>query len=235
MENPISFDRSSARLAGALYLVIAVSGFFSILWVPSQLQVAGDGAATLSNIAARPSLFGLGILGDVVMMTSEVAVSVLLFRLFAPAGQTLALIAMVARLLMAATMAAMLLFRAATWRLATEAGALDIALRGDLADVAIFAHDAGVWIWQVFFALHLVILGVLVVRSGLFPRWLGLGLSIGGLGYAFDSLRAAAMPGSDVMMIAGGGLLVVATVAEIGFAVMLVIGQRRPRLSPRLA
>lgn len=234
MHNDDPAFRSTGRLAGALYLVIAASGFFSILYVPSQLHIAGNALATLDAIAARPGLFGMGVLGDVVMMTAEVAVSVLLFQLFRRAGETLALIAMVARLLMAATMAAMLLFQGAVMRLALGDAPLehlDMATRADLAQVFIFAHDAGVWVWQVFFALHLVILGLLVIRSGLFHRLLGLGLSIGGLGYAFDSVRAFAFPHSEALMIFGGVLLAVATVAEIGFAIRLLWGGRSQRLS----
>ncbi|MEJ2036665.1 MAG: hypothetical protein P8X69_11685 [Maritimibacter sp.] len=47
MKDPKS--RSYARFAGALYLSVAFIGPFSILYVPSQINVAGDAAATMAN------------------------------------------------------------------------------------------------------------------------------------------------------------------------------------------
>ena len=70
--------RAYARLTGATYLVIAFAGGFSILYVPGALNVAGDPAATFANIAERRGLFHAGLVGDEVMMTAEVFVSVML-------------------------------------------------------------------------------------------------------------------------------------------------------------
>jgi hypothetical protein len=52
--------RTTARTAGLLYLLLAVTGGFSMLYVPS-LIVSGDAAATASTISAHESLFRLGI------------------------------------------------------------------------------------------------------------------------------------------------------------------------------
>ena len=43
-------------------------------------------------------------------------------------------------------------------------------------------HDAGNWLWQLFFALHLVLLGTLMTRSGLYSRLLGAVLMAGCIG-----------------------------------------------------
>jgi hypothetical protein len=43
--------KETARIAGLLYLVNGLTGFFSIIYVPSRLIVSDDAAAT-----ARPSL-----------------------------------------------------------------------------------------------------------------------------------------------------------------------------------
>ena len=42
--------KQTARIAGVLYLVNGVTGFFSIIYVPSRLMVSGNAAATAQNI-----------------------------------------------------------------------------------------------------------------------------------------------------------------------------------------
>ncbi|MEO1551279.1 MAG: DUF4386 domain-containing protein [Pseudomonadota bacterium] len=230
---------SHARPTGALYLVIAVSGFFSILYVPSQLVVPGDPLATAQALAERRAFFAWGVLGDVVMMTAELLVSVMLFQMFRPWGETMALAAMVARLMMASVMAAMLLMHAAVLGLsdpvADALSSFSALQRAELAQLLREAHGAGVWVWQVFFALHLLLLARLVARAAVMPRGLGVALALGGAGYALDSLRAFALPDMPGLPQIGIALLAVATLAEIGFALLLVVkgpGLKGPSPAP---
>jgi hypothetical protein len=229
-------NRSFARAAGILYLVIAAAGFFSILWVPSRLTAPGDPAATLALVAERPGLFAAGVGGDVVTMLAEVVLSVMLFAMFRPHGAVLATAAMVARLMMAAVMAAMLLPQAAVLWLATEGAAgLDAAQRAGLAWTLAHMDAAGVWVWQLFFALHLWLLGALAWRSGAVPRLLAGGLALGGTGYLVDSVRAFAFPEAPLLPALGGVLLAVVTLAEIGFALWLIARGRVAAPAPTLA
>jgi hypothetical protein len=218
--------RPFARTAGVLYLVIAMAGFFSILWVPSRLTAPGDPAATLALVADRPGLF---VGGDVVMMLAEVVLSVMLFAMFRPFGAVLATAAMVARLMMAAVMAAMLLPQAAVLWLAlpdVPLGALDAAARAELAWMLSRMDAAGVWVWQPFFAVHLWLLGTLAWRARAVPRLLAAGMVVGGTGYLVDSVRAFAFPDAPLLPILGGALLAVVTLAEIGFALWLLMRGR---------
>jgi hypothetical protein len=228
--------RAFARMAGALYLVIAAAGFFAILYVPGQLTVPGDPVATAAQIAARPDLFVAGVGGDVVMMTAEVVLAVMLFAMFRPFGAVLATAALVARLMMAAVMAAMLLPQAALLELVSPdapLAALDPAQRAEIAWLLGRMDAAGVWVWQVFFALHLWLLGVLAWRSGAVPKPLAAGLALGGTGYLVDSVRAFAIPGSALLNGAGMALLAVVALAEIGFALWLLARGRIPARAPR--
>lgn len=223
-----------ARLTGALYLIIAVAGGFSIAFVPSQLVVAGDAAATFDNILGRRTLFHLGIAGDVVMMVAEVMVTAMLFYMFARVNRTLSLVAALARFAMVTVMAAMLLFHVAALELAVPDSLLTSFTppqRTDLAGLMLAVHDAGVWVWQIFFTVHLVVLGTLVVHSGSYPPLLGRALSVGGLGYLLDSIHAFAAPDATWLEHLRTGLLVVVTLAEVGFAFWLLIRGPRPTLA----
>src|SRR6266487_257736 len=51
-----------ARVAGLLYLLANLPAPFALVYLPSQLIVRGDAAATANNILASESLFRLGII-----------------------------------------------------------------------------------------------------------------------------------------------------------------------------
>jgi hypothetical protein len=225
-------SRAFARLTGALYLTIAVSGGFAIAYVPAALNVAGDPAAALGTIAVGRGLFLAGVAGDVVKMLAETAAATMLYFMFRTVNPALSAIAMTARLMMVAVMASMLFFSAAALGIAegTHLVTLPQAMRADWLALMLRLDEVGVWIWQVFFALHLLVLGYLVRQSGQYPGVLGWGMSLGATGYALDSLHGFAFPENGVLEIVTIGFLALVTLAEIGFALWLVIrGPRVPR------
>ncbi|KMW56658.1 hypothetical protein AIOL_001612 [Candidatus Rhodobacter oscarellae] len=229
-------SRGFARLTGAAYLTIAVAGGFSIAYVPSVLYVAGDPAASVQNILAHRGFFLAGIAGDVVMMLAEIAVTAMLFFMFRPVQPVLSLAAALARFAMVAVMAAMLFFHVGALALADPSYAMaGVAMpeRLAFAGVMLTMHDAGVWIWQVFFFAHLVVLGALVLRPGAYPRLLGAGLMVGAFGYLLDSVFAFAFPDFAALGYARAGLLVIVTLSEIGFAIwLLAVGPRAAARDP---
>ena len=214
-----------ARVAGLGYLVIAVAGGFSIAYMPSVVFAPDLGQTLLQRIAEHRALFLWGIGGDVVMMLAELMVTAMLFFMFRAAHPTLSLIAALARFAMVAVMAAMLLFYAGLAGLAAP-GLAFVSFSPEqtdaLAHLLLYIHDSGVWVWQLFFAAHLAALGALILRSGLYPRLLGWGLALGGLGYALDSLYAFALPEAELIGQLRIGLLALVTVSEVGFALWLV-------------
>jgi len=223
-------SRAYARTTGILYLSIAVFGAFAIGYVPSVIVVSGDPMATLANITDRAGLYLAGIGADAMVMLIEIVTLTMLYLMFRPVSATLSFAAAMARLSMVGVMAAMLFFHAGLGVLA-EPGALPgftADQRAGIAGLLLDMHHAGVWIWQLFFSLHLVLLGWLVRASGLYPRLLGLAMMIGATGYAADTLYAFAFPEFAALGTLRIGLLVLVTLAEVGFALWLVIRGPRP-------
>ncbi len=100
-------------------------------------------------------------------------------------------------------------------------------VRAEVVAALLYVHDAGVWVWQVFFTLHLMVLGWLVAGSQRFPRVLGYLMIAGSAGYLCDSLSAFVWPDASGLAVVTGVLLAVVSLAEVGFALWLVIrGQR---------
>src|SRR5262245_42997294 len=79
--------KANARVAGLLYLAVAITGGFSMLYVPS-LIVAGDAQATLRNIAAAEGLFRLGLVCGLACQALFVFLGVFLQRLLEEVDRT---------------------------------------------------------------------------------------------------------------------------------------------------
>lgn len=59
-------NKKTARIAGLLYLVVVLTGIFSLAYVPSKLIVWDNPATTLANIKASETLFRFGIVSGLV-------------------------------------------------------------------------------------------------------------------------------------------------------------------------
>jgi Domain of unknown function (DUF4386) len=56
--------RNPGRVAGLWYLLLSVLGPLRLMYIPYELFVPGNSAATVDHIAAHQLLFRLGIVAD---------------------------------------------------------------------------------------------------------------------------------------------------------------------------
>ena len=90
-----------ARFAGLLYLIITVAATIAHFYVPSNIIVPGDAAATANNIMNNETLFRVGGIGaELIVLLSEIILSVVLYVILKPVNKTLSLLAAVSRLAM---------------------------------------------------------------------------------------------------------------------------------------
>lgn len=62
-------NKKLARIAGLLYLVVVLTGIFSLAYVPSKLIVWDKPSTTFHNIVSSESLFRLGIVSGLICYT----------------------------------------------------------------------------------------------------------------------------------------------------------------------
>lgn len=223
----------TARTAGLLYLVIVVCGMFAQFFVRDALTVPGDPAATAAAIAGSEGLFRAGIAADLVMIASDVAIALAFLVLFRSVSRALATLAAFFRLTQATILGFNLLNLFFVLHLLNggEAlGAFGEAQRRALALLFLDAHAVGYTIGLVFFALSLLVLGVLVLRSSFVPRIFGVALAVAGVAYLFDGFALTLFPAYAAYAdLFGMIVLVPAFVAELSFALWLLIrGVRIP-------
>jgi hypothetical protein len=180
----------NARLAGVLYLLVAVLAGFVHFYVPGALLVPRDAATTAANITASQGLFRASIAAELVVLLIEIGLSVLLYVLLRPVNRTLALVATVSRLVMTAIHGVNLLNHVAVLTLLSGAGNLTVFAPNQLQALAMLCLDTynyGFTIGLVFFVLHTFLLGYLIYKSGYFPRLLGVLFVFASVGYLGDS------------------------------------------------
>jgi hypothetical protein len=222
MTDQSTWNSTEARIAGALYLAIAVCGGFSIGYVPTQIM-AVDGATSAANLVANTGLFRLGVLADSAVIVLELAITAILYNLFRHTGPTMAMIAMISRLGMIAIMGINMLVWVMPNVLLTAQPTLETATLHALVQYSFDAHAMGVFVWQLFFGVHLLALGWLILNSAIVPRLLGWGLFIGAFGYLIQGVVELTLTDVAVLDVSIIGLLIVVTVSEISFGLWLLI------------
>jgi hypothetical protein len=189
--------KKAARIAGAIYLSMVVTGPFSLIYVPNKLIVRGNAAATADNILTHETMFRLAILADLVGAVIFIGLAIALYRLLSGVNKTWAGL-MVAFVLASAAVgflntlnniAALTLFRGADFLTA-----FDKPQRDALGMLFIRLHSQGIFISEIFWGLWLFPFGLLVFRSRFLPRFIGVWLMINCFGWLALSITALFFP-----------------------------------------
>jgi hypothetical protein len=212
-----------ARIGGVLYLIIIIIGFCSEFFVRDKLVVSGDVTATAKNIMVSESLWRISIAGDLILLVSAVALTLILYVLLRPVNKNLALLAVffnivefpieaVSKLCL---FAALFLSGKADYLKAFEPHQLQA-----LAKISLQLHDYGFGIDLVFFGFACLVYGYLLFSSGYFPKTLGVLMAIAGLSYltnSFTLILAPAYAGTIFF------ILVLALIGELSFCLWLMV------------
>jgi len=186
----VNQSKQTARLAGLLYLVLAVLGYFGFLYVPEFLVVPGDMAATVNNIAASESMYRLSMVSTLLMNIVSIVIVLLLYKLLKPVGKTLAEYMVVFLVIGAGISMINEVNHFAALTLSSEnASSVFTALQSQfLVQLFLDMQEFGAYIATIFWGLWLFPLGKLVIKSNGFPKILGVLLIVAGVGYLIDSL-----------------------------------------------
>ncbi len=187
----------TARVAGAIYLFMAVTAPFSLVYIPTKLIVRGNATATANNILAHETLFRLGIVGDLFSAVIFICVAMALYRLLSSVNKMWASLMVVFVLVLVAVgflnvlnnIAALILFRGGDFL-----AVFDKPQRDALGMLFLRLHGQGTFMNEIFWGLWLFPFGLLVFRSGFLPRFLGAWLILNCFAYLVLSVTALLFP-----------------------------------------
>ena len=203
-----------ARLAGFLYLLLAITGTFPFL-MEEKLVEFGNAQTTAANLLSSQSLFIASIVSELVMSTIWILIGITLYALFKKVNKNIAFL-MVSLVLVGGAIiyistisqiAALIIINNASGYLQsfnTEQINSLVMLFIDIGRASTIADYIFMGLWMFPFAYF-------VVKSGYFPKTIskiwGVLLVIGGLGYIIDFITYFLFPYNfiDLTSFAFGG------------------------------
>ena len=189
--------KRQARIAGRLYLIVAVFAAFAFNYATGRTYVPGDAAATAQSVLANGGLVRAGVIADLIQATAWIFTAMALYLLLRHVNESRAR-AMVILVAVGATIICInQVFPLAALLVATERGyaaAFGAAGSNALALLLLDIRHYGSLVAEIFMGLWLVPLGLLAYTSGLFPRALGVALVVGGAGWIAGSLAGLVDP-----------------------------------------
>lgn len=213
------------RIPGLLYLLVILTGAFSIGYVPGQLFTSSDPAVIVAAVRGALPLLRAGIATSIVCYVAFLLLPLSLYRPLAPWGSRAATL-MVALATISVPLSLVAVgHRFEILTLVEGSGAVagwsaaQIETAVALADAR---YDLALRMAMVFWGLWLLPLGYLILKSAALPRVLGVLLLLGGTGYVvavLGSILSPAFANSDWP----AWLIKPATLGELGTCLALLV------------
>lgn len=178
--------KETARIAGFIYLIVVVTGMFSLAYVPKQLFIYNDPALTFKNILTNETLFRWSIASSVICYIAFIFLPIVLHQLLKPVNALYSKMMLVLAVSSAPISFINLQHKYAILSLVSKANQEPVQTIDSLHQQTMHylnQYDNGVFIATIFWGLWLLPFGYLVLKSGFLPRILGVLLMLGCFSY----------------------------------------------------
>ncbi len=207
--NFFNSNKTRARIAGVLFLLVIVFGVFAEVFVRQKVMVDGNAAETAENIIAQQWLFLFAFLAyhllksvnvkhaQVMLLSVVIAVCILCLNTFNQ-------------------VAASLILSNDNYLKAFDPDQLHA-----FATFFMKLHSKGYMIAQIFYGLYLIPLGYLIYKSGVLPKVIGVCLILGGVGDLIDFIRFFLFPNYQSVILQN--ITLPANIGEFSLCLWLII------------
>ncbi len=225
-------NKKLARIAGALYLFLVVTGIFNLKYVPEKIIVSGDAAATVHNIVAFDSLYRWGIVVGFFGFIGFLLLPLVLYKLFKPVNEIHAKLMVTFAVISVPISFINMANKFAVLSLISGADYLKVFSNEELQGQVMFynnLYNDGNLIAMIFWGLWLFPFGYLVFKSGFLPKILGVLLMIGCFGYVITVVGNTLFPNYHELGITSYVLLP-GSLGELGTCLwLLIMGAKEPQ------
>jgi hypothetical protein len=193
-------------MTGLAYVLMTLAGVLARS-ARGGLIVAGDAAATASNILAHPAAYQVNIAGEFLVVAFYIGVVALLYVLLKPVNHPVAVLATCFGLVACAIQAGACLLLSAPVLILSGPASLSAFSTSQVQALALLSlklYSGGYGIALVFFAFYGLTIGYLVYHATFLPRFLGVLLMLGAL--AWLAYLSPALGASLFPYIAAGGV-----------------------------
>ena len=214
-------SRQTARLAGLLYLVVILTGMFSLAYVPSRLIFPDDPAKTLEAIAANGLLFRSSIAASLLCYLAFLALPVVLYRLLRSVNEWKARWMLLLAVVSVPISLLNLQHRFDILALTDQSTLPVQEVQNRLMD-HLRLYGSGITIVKLFWGLWLLPLGLLIYRLSPVSKIIGVLLMLGCAGYVGSVFLGTLVPGFNNYSFAGY-ITLPAAAGEIGTCLWLLV------------
>lgn len=180
--------KRSARTAGWIYLAMAITAFIALAYMPKQIYVKGNAASTFANILAKEQLLRWSVLSQLASQVLFIFLVLQLHQLFSSVDKRWSR-AMVVLVVVQVPLVFMIeLFSLSSLMVAKGEWmpSLSQTQQVELTMMMVRLRSQAIGFVEVFWGAWLIPFGMLVIRSVMIPRVIGLMLIIGGLAYLVE-------------------------------------------------
>lgn len=223
------------RIAGLIYLIVVITGIFSLAYVPKRLFVYDNPELTFKNILSNETLFRMGIASSVICYTAFIFLPVALHQLLKTVNEFYSKIMVVLAVVSVPISFINLQNKYAILSLISDSKQGTVEATGELYEQTMMylnQYDNGIFIATVFWGLWLLPFGYLVYKSGFLPRILGILLMLGCAGYLINFFGNT-LSGSYSSLAIKKYVGLLPSVAELGTCFwLLVIAAKEKKINP---
>jgi len=183
-------NKNLARIAGLLYLIVIATGLFAEVFVRQAFKVSGDALATANNIQSSEMLFRWGLVADLINFVCGLPVVLIIYFLFKRVNKFLLQLALIFVVIQTAIIAVNLLNQISPLLILSNNTYLKTFQPNQLAalsQLSLNIQGVGYAIGLVFFGIYCLIVGYVIFKSKMVPKFLGILYIISGLGYLINS------------------------------------------------
>lgn len=216
----------TARLTGAAYFGLALTGLLGYLVIRPQLQTADDPTATVANILENSALAHLSVGLELLVVITQALAALGFYALFRNERPVTAYGVATFGMVNAAAILVSAAMLSSAVSVATTPG---LAPAGDAAGTVALLYSLSDSLWAaggIFFGLWLIPMGWFMISTKRMPRILGIILIVGGIGYVLSTVLAAAIDTFPTVI--ADALVLPATVGELWTVGYLLIRGIRP-------
>lgn len=182
-------SKKLARICGFIYLIVVLTGIFSLAYVPSRLFDFDNAAATTNNIIASEMLFRLSIFAGISCYIAFLFLPLFLYQLLHTIQQSVAKAMIILAIISVPISLINLLNKFNILTLIDKANNLPSAELKQLQTQVLLNleyYNNGIKLASIFWGLWLFPLGYLIFKSGFLPKVLGIFLIAGCFGYLIN-------------------------------------------------
>ncbi len=181
--------KTTARIAGFIYLLQIPLGVFGIVYVPKMLMVTGNMTTTVSNILANEFLFRLSIVSAILCALITIGTAIFIYKVLKAVNKNYAKMIVIFTLIVAPItmlnelnqVAVLLLLKSPEYASIFSASQIQT-----LISMFLDLHKYGIQIAGIFYGFWLLPMGYLVIKSNYIPKIIGFLLIVTCFGYLID-------------------------------------------------